>query len=160
MALSSIYNALVGLDQNRVGQIPVVNVTAATLTVTPNLHAGAIVTLNRAGGIAVTLPNAIGSFNAYTFVNVTALSSASHTFTRGNSADVMIGIANIGKAAGNMTPFVALAAGNFDTVTLNGTTSGGLGSDELYFVDIALNQWFISFNLWGSGTLVTPFSNT
>jgi hypothetical protein len=41
----------------------VVNATAATLTVTAALHANKTITLNRAGGIAVTLPDATGTGN-------------------------------------------------------------------------------------------------
>lgn len=155
---TSIYNALfTGSEATRLTP-KVINVTAATVTITAATHAGCWITLNAATGIAVTLPVPTGSGALYTFVNMTPLSAANHTFTRGNSSDVMVGIAGIGKAAGSSTPF--LAASNSNTVTLNGTTTGGLGGDELYFLDTAANQWFIAFTLWGSGTLATPFSNT
>ena len=46
----------------------IVNATAATLTVTKDLHSGQTVTLNRAGGVAVTLPAATGTGCVYRFV--------------------------------------------------------------------------------------------
>ena len=43
------------------GESSIVNVTASTLTVKPQLHAGKTITLNRAAGVTCTLPAATGS---------------------------------------------------------------------------------------------------
>ena len=154
----SIYNVLTGAEQPALDTTRIVNCTAASLTVTRALHSGKIITLNLATGIALALPNATGTGAFYTFVNMTALSGSGHVFTRGVTADAMVGICAIGKGAGTSTTF--LTASNSNTVTLNGTTTGGLGGDYIELVDIALNQWFINLTLWGSGTLATPFSNS
>jgi hypothetical protein len=46
-----------------------------------------------------------------------------------------------------------------DTITLNGTTSGGVSiGDYLILTDIATNQYTVSGMLNASGTEVTPFS--
>ena len=51
-----------------------------------------------------------------------------------------------------------LAADNFDTVTLNGTTTGGIVGDVIQFLDVATNVWHISGHTNASGTVASPLS--
>ena len=136
----------------------VVNATGSTLTVTKAAHDGKIITLNRALGVAIQLPNATGTGSVYTFVNMTALSGGSHVLTRGVTGDSMTGICTIGAAAATSVGF--LTASNSNVITLNATTSGGLGGDLIQLIDVATNQWWCNLELWGSGSIVTPFSHT
>lgn len=156
----SMYNVLAGIEQNSAADTSrVVNVTAATLTVTQALHSGKLITLNASTGIAIALPNATGSGMALNFLNMTALSASSHVLTRGRTADAMVGVAQMVKAAaGNITSFQN--ASNSNVITLNATTTGGLGGDFIRMYDVAANQWFVEMMLFGSGTLATPFSNS
>src|SRR5688572_20292539 len=68
-----------------------VNATAATLTATSALHNNKVVTLNRAAGIAVTLPAATGSGDKYRFIVGTTFTGAATIKVVGN--DIMKGTA-------------------------------------------------------------------
>ncbi len=146
------------------GNIPVVNATASTLTVTAALHAGRVVTLNRAAGIAVTLPAGTGTGNDYIFVIGTTVTSNSITLTTdvtGASSDAFQGIA-LTNDTGTLTGWPATAgAGGSDVITLNGTTTGGFVGDRLSIKDIGAGIWQINSILTKStGTAATPFSHT
>ena len=45
-----------------------------------------------------------------------------------------------------------------DTLTLNGTTTGGVIGSYLHVVGMAANKWHVSGNVIGSGTMVTSAS--
>ena len=158
MALSSLWNAITGADLIRVGQVPTVNATAATLTVTPAAHAGVIITLNRAAGIAVTLPNATGTGNVYQFFVGTTVTSNTTTITRGTTNDVMSGVVLQCKAATSLTPIPT--ASNTNTITFDGSTKGGILGDWIELIDVGTNQWTLFMIISSTGTVATPLSNT
>ena len=156
---SSIWNPIgssIDLDAGRI-----VNVTASTLTVTQAAHSGKIITLNNATGVAVTLPNATGSGAVYTFFNGTALSGGSHVITRGRTADSMAGSAGITITSTGGAQSSFPTASNSNVITLNATTTGGVqAGDYIVLEDVAANQWSVTAELIGSGTLATPFTHT
>ncbi len=151
----------VGGSQVGAGTGKIVNVTAGSLVVTAALHAGRIITLNLATGIAVTLPNATGTGNNFTFFIGTTITSTNTTvISRGAAADVISGVCQMHKATSTYTPF--LTAANTNTITLGTSTqtSGGTLGDIIELIDVGLNQWALArCILVGAGTLVTPFSN-
>ena len=153
MALSSIFNAIVGFGQN-----PIVPVTASTLTISPALHAGAICNLSRAAGIAITLPNATATGNVYTFFVGTTVTSNTTTITRGTTLDVFSGVVLQCKAAAALTPIPT--ASNSNTITLDGSTKGGILGDWIQLADVATNQWTLVMIISSTGTVATPLSNT
>jgi hypothetical protein len=132
----------------------VVNASAATLTVTAAAHAGKVVTLNRAAGIAVTLPAATGTGARYDFVIGTTVTSNTTTITRAGS-DTMAGNARQTGAAGAATAFNT-ASGT--VVTLNGSTLGGFVGDRVVLTDIAAAVWQVEVSSKITGTAATPFS--
>jgi hypothetical protein len=158
---SGLYNALYSptgdIVTPAVQYVPL-PVTAAALAIVPATHAGKVLVLNRAAGIAITLPNATGTGNYYMFFVLTTITSNTTTFTRGTAADAMGGQAFISKSATATSSFTAAA--NSNTITLDGTTRGGTYGDWIELMDLALNQWWVDLTLSGSGTLATPFSNT
>jgi hypothetical protein len=141
------------------GASTIITVTASTLTVTQALHAGAIINLKRAAGIAVTLPNATGTGARYQFFIGALITSNTTVIARGTALDVMSGIFNISETAGPLN-IGFLSAANTNTITMNGSTQGGLLGDSVYLTDIALNQWLVVGEAAGTGSLITPFSNT
>jgi hypothetical protein len=158
--MQSMYNVLAGLEENSTADAnKIINVTAATFTVTQALHSGKLITMNLATGIAIALPNATGSGMTLTFLNCTPLSGSGHVFTRGRTADAMVGVAQMAKSGATNTA-TFLNSSNSNVITLNGTTTGGLGGDFIHMYDVAVNQWFVEMTLYGSGTLATPFSNS
>ena len=138
------------------------SVTSATLTLTSanglaDAYNGETIPLNLASGQAVTLPASSGSQATYTFFIGTSITSNSTTIKVANATDVMVGYASIGSAG---TAGVFASAPTFDTVTLNGSTTGGLVGSIITVKDVATGYWQVSANLNGSGTAATPFSAT
>lgn len=132
----------------------VVNATAATLTVTADLHAGKIITLNRAGGIRATLPAATGTGNEYTFFTATTFTS-NGIIQVANATDIMQGGVSVSTDAGGVT---ILAAATSDTITMNGSTTGGIKGSFVRIVDVASGIFMVSGFLVSSGAESTPFS--
>lgn len=136
------------------------SVTSSTLTITSanglaDAYNGEVIPLNRALGVTVTLPAATGSQAVYTFlVGTTFAGGTGGIIQVANSTDTFNGIANIGGAAGSV--FGTLAAS--DTITMNGTTTGGIAGSVVTVRDIAAGDWLVTANLIGSGSLATPFS--
>lgn len=130
------------------------SVTAATLTV-DSTYNGQVIPLNRAGGMTVTLPAATGSQAVYTFVVGTTFTS-NGIIKVANATDVMNGIASVG--GGTASVFGTLPAS--DTLTMNGSTTGGLAGSYVELKDVAAGDWIVTAYLVGSGTPATPFSAT
>lgn len=134
-----------------------VTVTAATLAVTQAAHAERTVVLSRAAGIAVTLPAATGTGARYRFIVGTAVTSGAITIAVADASDTMAGNALQAAAADNtMSMFEAGATA--DTITLNGSTTGGLKGDSVELIDIAADTWWVRVVGAATGVQATPFS--
>jgi hypothetical protein len=133
----------------------IVNVTAATVTVTQADHANKTITLNRAAGITATLPAATGSGDKYRFVVATTFTGSGIIQVVGN--DIMTGMALISQDGGDTLVSFDTAADS-DTITLNGTTTGGLKGADVSLEDIAADTWFVNVRTAATGTEATPFS--
>ena len=129
-------------------------VTSSTLSVTTADYNGQVINLSRAAGITATLPAATGSNAVYTFVVSTTVTSNSYKVQVANSTDVMTGSASVGGTTGSV--FSTLPAS--DTLTMNGSTTGGLAGSYVQVTDIASGIYLVSAALIGSGTPATPFS--
>lgn len=137
-----------------------VNATASTLAVTQSAHAGRTVTLNRAAGIAVTLPNATGTGSVFRFVVGTTVTSNTTTIKVARAADAMQGVAYVRSDNSAAVLAYSATAGTDDTVTMDGSTTGGLVGDVIEVIDIAANRWQVLAFTQATGTEATPFSNT
>lgn len=132
------------------------SVTSATLAITSaNIDAynGKVIPLNRAGGITVTLPAATGSQTVLRFIVGTTFTS-NGVIQVANATDVMAGTAGVGGSTGSV--FSTLPAS--DTITMNGSTTGGLAGSYIELIDIAAGDWIVRAALVGSGSPATPFS--
>lgn len=138
----------------------VINLDATSLTVTAATHGERIVTLSHTGASStVTLPAATGTGNIYRFI-VAAVNTSSHIIKVANATDVMEGIAWMVADAGNTTVGWESGASD-DTITLNGTTTGGAAiGDTVELIDYASGKWGVKAFLSGTGTEATPFSAT
>jgi len=135
-----------------------VAVTAATLTITEATHDGKVILLNRAGGIAVTLPAATGNGTTLRFVLQVAVTTPSTTI-KVVGDDTMIGGAYV-RSDGAAAVLAYAASGTDDTVTLDGTTTGGLAGDSVTLIDVAADLWYVLAMTKATGTEATPFSAT
>lgn len=133
----------------------VVTVTDSTLTARVDAHAGVPVILNRAAGITVTLPAASGSGAAFEFIIGTTVSSNSTIIQVASASDVMAGaVAVATDIAGVTCPTTSTS----DTITMNGSTTGGVRGSRVKLIDIASGVWSVSGELVSTGTEATPFS--
>ncbi len=134
----------------------VTNVTTATLAITEADHAGQVLTLNRAAGITCTLPAATGGGARYRFIVGTTF-TGNGIIQVANSSDVMTGLAIVAQDAGDTCVMFETAAAS-DTVTMNGTTTGGITGADVELIDIAANKWFVNVRTAATGTEASPFS--
>jgi hypothetical protein len=131
--------------------------TAATLAVTVADHSDKIIVLDRAAGVTATLPAATGTGAVFRFTTKTAVTSNNNIIKVADNTDVMSGSIYVtDQAAGTGTEFSTVAAS--DTVTMNGTTTGGLAGGILTLIDVAANLYAVHGNIIATGVEATPFS--
>lgn len=131
-------------------------ITAST-TLTRNNHAGTTVVINAAAGVAITLPAASGTGDEYTLFIGTTITSNTTTVKVANASDIMQGVVSVATDIAGVT---CPTAADTDTITLNGTTSGGIKGSYIVLCDVATNVWEVSGGLVSSGVEATPFSAT
>jgi hypothetical protein len=138
----------------------IVTLTADT-AITEATHEGKTLLLGEVGGnaaLAATLPAATGGGAIYRFV-VSVVNTSGYTIkVTGN--DVMYG--NIVATSTGDTPDLAQpwpTAADSDTITLDGTTTGGVAiGDWIEVQDIAADKWAVRGVVTASGAEATPFS--
>jgi len=135
----------------------IVTVTSATISITDEAHVGQRIVMNRAAGITATLPEATGSGNRYEFIGA-ADASGSQIIKVADNTDVMMGVAYLGNDSAGASCFYT--ADTSDTITLDGSTRGGLKGWRVVLDDIAANTWAVVVMSEASGTEATPFSAT
>lgn len=150
-------------ELNRIADVStrVVNVTSATLTLTELAHSHKLLVLDKADGIAITLPAAAAGLKFEFVVKTTFTAASSIKSVAG--ADVMIGFAELGNNTDNATvTWQALAASTYDTIDLFGTdnSTGGIAGQYIVIEGLAANLWHV--RMWGdaAGTEATPFADT
>jgi hypothetical protein len=139
----------------------IVNCTASSLVVTEADHDGKTIVLDRAAGIAVTLPAAAAGLKFRFIVKTTFTSAASIKSVSG--ADVMIGYALMGNDSDNtVVRWPSVAGDTADTIDLLGTSNstGGMAGQEIDIEGLAANLWFVKIVGDAGGTEATPFTNT
>lgn len=131
----------------------------ASATMNRNTHAGNIINLSAAAGLTVTLPASTGKGDSYRFFVLTTVTSNGDIIKVANSTDVIQGGVDI-SAAGGVAGVTAGTAATSDTITMNGTTTGGIIGSYIELTDVSLGFWLLSGNIIASGTVATPFSAT
>jgi hypothetical protein len=136
----------------------------ATLALTAAAHAGRTLLLGEVGGdaaLTATLPAATGTGDKYHFI-VSVVNTSNYLIKVADATDIMYG--NIIANSTGDTPDLAQpwpTAADSDTITLNGTTTGGVAlGDWIELIDIATNAWAVRGVTTASGTEATPFSAT
>jgi hypothetical protein len=141
--------------------LPAIHTFVATDAVTVTEHAGRTLLLGEVGGnalVTLTLPVATGSGATYKFI-VSVTNTSNYVIAvpdANNTIDgVMLYLDEDGTA---VTAFPTVAAS--DTITLNGTTTGGVLGDYLEIVDIAADQYHVRgvMRVPAGSNPVTPFS--
>jgi hypothetical protein len=110
--------------------------------------------MNRAAGITATLPAATGSGNRYEFIG--AVDASGDQIIQVTGDDTMAGVAYLGNDSAGASCFYT--ADTSDTITLDGSTTGGLKGWRVVCDDIAADTWAVTVMSEASGTEATPFS--
>jgi len=141
----------------------VTDVTASTITLNRESHAGGVVVLSRAAGVTVTLPAATGTGNIYRIIIGTTTTSNSNIIKVANATDVMNGSLALQQdtdSAGTLKLWAA--ADSDDTMTFAGAaTTGGTVGAFIQCIDYKAGFW--SCQAWtksSGGSEATPFSAT
>lgn len=150
-------------ELNRTSDIStrVVTTTATALSLTVTQHAERVVLVNSNSTVAntFTLPVATGSGAKFTIINNIAQTQGTVVVAASGTLDTLKGVAIIGDTTAE-TAGAFLTSATSDKLSLNLTTTGGLGGDQVELLDGAANVWTVRATLTGSGTLATPFSAT
>lgn len=139
----------------------IVNCTASTLTVTEATHSDKTIVLDRAAGIAVTLPAASAGLKFRFVIKTTFTGAASIKSVAG--ADIMIGHALMGNDTDNsVVDWQSVAASTNDTIDMYGTanSTGGIAGQVVTIEGLAANLWFVEIRGDAAGTEASPFANT
>ena len=155
------------------GPANVVDADSST-SLTVASHAGRIVHNNAAGAVTYTLPainansdsavagpgadlNNLSNIGATFEIFASITKTGSLIVQVANSNDVMVGSAKfIDDTSDNMVGFETVAAS--DTITLNGTTTGGVTFSKITCTAISSTQWKVDVESGCTGSPATPFS--
>lgn len=133
------------------------NTTATSLTLTQAVHANRPITLSAAAPFAYVLPQATGTGAVYKFVVEVAATATASTIATGNSTDVLQGVSwCLTTASANVVGYGTTATSK--TITLNGTTKGGVVGDIIEICDVETGFFSVKIFASPTGTTVTPFS--
>ncbi len=126
----------------------------ASATLGPS-DAGRATMLNAAAGLTVTMPAATGTGRTFTIIVGTTVTSNSYVIQAASADDIMQGVIGMATdAAGVNIP----TASTSDTITMNGSTTGGLIGSTVVLHDAADGVWAVSGALVSTGVEATPFS--
>jgi hypothetical protein len=105
-----------------------------------------------------TDPNQSNNYGAtFEFVLSTTV-TGSFIVKVANASDTIVGTAIIGE--GTTSVAVISTATASDTITLNGTTTGGVGGANIKATVIGANRYKVEVVSGATGALATPFSST
>jgi len=131
-----------------------ITITAST-TLTRNVHANSPIVVNSTTGRTITLPAASGTGDVYDIFIKATIASGSGIIQVANSTDIMHGAIHLTTdIAGTSMPTSATT----DTITMNGSTTGGVVGSWVKLTDVASGFWRLEGGLVCTGTEATPFS--
>ncbi len=134
---------------------------AVSTSITELLHDNKTIVMSGAGmARTFTLPAATGSGAKFKFV-VGEVNTSNYVIKSVVGTDLMEG-GIFGCDGGGVTaPLIWAAGATDDTITLNGTTSGGVSiGDWIELQDISATGWHVNGVVTQSGMEITPFSDS
>lgn len=136
--------------------------TTSTYTTTQALTAaqsGSIILWNAAAGFTITLPAPVVGVQ-FLFAVLTSVTSSNHKVITSGSSIFLVGGVSMGEVAATSAPMFAADGSTIRSVTMNGTTTGGLIGTYMELTCINSTQWLVQGQVLGSGTLATPFATS
>lgn len=134
---------------------------AVSTTLLQDVHEGRTIIMGGAGAARTfTLPNATGSGAVY-HLTVGAVNTSGYLLKTSRGADTFDGSILQGNSGSSGACRLWNPGATDDTITLNGTTTGGVAiGDWIEVQDIAANQWAVTGVVTCSGVAATMFSDT
>lgn len=133
---------------------PIAVTASATLN---RSFANTPVVINAAAGLTLTLPAASGTGDVYTIIVGTTVTSNTAVVRVASASDIMAGNAIMSADGGNTSNMWETAADS-DTITMDGSTRGGIRGDKITLTDYASGVWQVEMIGQSTGTEATPFS--
>ena len=159
--LSSLTATAAEVNRTSDASARMVTTTATALSLTVTEHAERVLLVNTNSTVAntFTLPASAGTGETFTVINNVVQTQGTVVVAAAGS-DVMQGFCvAIDSTAGGGTDTFATTATS-DKISLNLTTTGGLGGDKVVARDLSAGTWHVEVVIAGSGSLATPFSQT
>lgn len=149
---------LVG-DSGNLAERVVTLAAAGTTTLDPLLHGNKLTLVGFAtSAVTIKLPQAVGSGDVYKVLNTVARTSGSLIFQIVNTASVFNVMVESLDSTAVATDTSSWFSTNATQITVNITTTGGLGGDSFEFIDGAAGTWFVKCITRCSGDKVTPLA--
>ena len=147
----------------------------SSVSLTVATHSGRIVHNDAAGAVTYTLPavnanadsavagpgadlNNLSNVGAKFTIVSSITKTGSLIVQVANATDVMTGTAIIVDTDTNDNTEGFMTASTSDTITLNGSTTGGVTHASIECTVLASGKWLVSVVTGGTGDLATPFS--
>lgn len=146
------------LDVVQAGQ-NVINGTSATRTLNAN-ESGSLCTFERAAGVVYTLPTAKpGAY--FDFVVLTTITSnAAKVITAAGTELLIGGYTNVDTDTSNAVAAFTANGSTHVSVSMNGTTTGGILGTKLRFTCLSSTRWMVEGIVQGSGVVATAFATS
>ncbi len=130
-----------------------ITITAA-VTLDRDVHAFNTVNVNNTTGFAITLPSSTGKGDVYELFYVATIGSGSGV-VQVTTTDIMQGAVHLtSDISGTSMPTSATT----DTITMSGSTTGGVKGTWLRFKDVSSGIWALEGNILTAGAEANPFS--
>jgi hypothetical protein len=133
-----------------------VTASGATETLTSADCGQTVLMDTAAGGSDITLPAATGTGCVYRIIVTVAVSSGAGLLIVVGNDEFVGGLLNVGTTADQADVFTAADAGDVDTISLDGSTTGGLTGTIIYVQDISTDNWAIWGTVLGTDASGTP----
>lgn len=137
-------------------KVPVISGSGATVALTA-AQSGSICLFDRAAGIAYTLPApSVGL--CFTFITTVTRTSNAESIATDVAGTKLLG--NVLNTIDTGTSNIACFGNGTSHVTLsmNGTTTGGILGSQLLFTCVSATIWNVTGIINGSGSIATPFA--
>jgi len=127
----------------------------ASFTFDRSNDAGNVISLDAAAGLTATLPASTGKGDIYEAFVGTTVTSNNYIIQVANSTDILAGAVHLTTDIGGTSMPTSTTS---DTITMNGSTTGGLRGTWLRFKDVKSGFWALEGGIICTGTEATPFS--
>lgn len=160
--MTSISGLLATVDEiNRVADVSarIVDCTASTLALTVALHDSKTVTLNRAAGIAISLPDSTApetlGFRVKLVVGTTVTTTSVITITRDGTATFFGQIYQLADGGATLAAY-ELPGATVITLGTSSNTTGGTKGDSIELECVASGVWQVVGHTTAAGSEATP----